>query len=317
MRKILFTTICALFAMTSFAQQEQQYTQFMYNKLAYNPGYAGSHETACITGIIRNQWLGLEGAPNTQILSFNMPILNQRVGIGANLTRHTIGISQKLTLDGVYSYRVRLATGTLGLGVQASVRYFNNNFADSRLVSTVPIALDNSIPSGARSKYVPNFGAGAYFSNERFYVGASIPRLLNNNIDFNETGTILSEEKLHGYIMTGYLFDINDKVSFKPQALLKFATNSPFDADVNASFIFNKKYIAGLTYRLGGSSNSAAGESLDLMVGAQISSHIFFGLSYDVTLSEIKDYSNGSIEGVIRYCIGKSEGEDIVNPRFF
>ncbi|MFK8007845.1 MAG: type IX secretion system membrane protein PorP/SprF [Saprospiraceae bacterium] len=317
MRKILFTFICALFAMTSFAQQEQHYTQFMYNKLAYNPGYAGSHETACVTGIIRSQWLGLEGAPNTQILSFNMPILNQRVGIGANLTRHTIGISQKLTLDAVYSYRIRLATGTLGLGVQASVRYFNNNFADSRLVSTVPIALDNSIPSGARSKYVPNFGAGAYFSNERFYVGASIPRLLGNNIDFNETGTILSEEKLHGYIMTGYLFDINENVSFKPQALLKFATNSPFDADVNASFIFNKKYIAGLTYRLGGSSNTAAGESLDIMVGAQISNHIFFGLSYDVTLSEIKDYSNGSIEGVVRYCIGKSEGEDIVNPRFF
>lgn len=317
MKNILFTFICTLFALTSFAQQEQQYTQFMYNKLAYNPGYAGSHETACITGIIRNQWQGLEGAPNTQILSFNMPILNQRVGIGANLTRHTIGISQKLTLDAVYSYRIRLATGTLGLGVQASVRYFNNNFADSRLVSTVPIALDNSIPTTARSKYVPNFGAGAYFSNERFYVGASIPRLVGNNIDFNETGTILSSEKLHGYLMTGYLFDINDNVSFKPQALLKFAANSPFDADVNASFIFNKKYIAGLTYRLGGSSTSAAGESLDLMVGAQISNHIFFGLSYDVTLSEIKDYSNGSIEGVVRYCIGKSEGEDIVNPRFF
>ena len=317
MRKILFTFICALLAMTSFAQQEQQYTQFMYNKLAYNPGYAGSHETACVTGIIRSQWLGLEGAPNTQILSFNMPILNQRVGIGANLTRHTIGISQKLTLDAVYSYRIRLATGTLGLGVQASVRYFNNDFADSRLVSTVPIALDNSIPTTARSKYVPNFGAGAYFSNERFYLGASIPRLVGNNIDFNETGTILSEEKLHGYVMTGYLFDINDNVSFKPQALLKFAANSPFDADINASFIFNKKFIAGLTYRLGGASDSGAGESLDLMVGAQISNHIFFGLSYDLTLSEIKDYSNGSIEGVVRYCIGKSEGEDIVNPRFF
>ena len=261
MKRILFTCICAFFALTTFAQQEQQYTQFMYNKLAYNPGYAGTNETACFTGIIRSQWLGLEGAPNTQVLSFDMPIMNQRVGIGANITRSTIGISERLTLDGVYSYRIRLATGTIGLGVQASIRYMNNDYANPDLVSTIPIALDGSIPVGNRSKYVPNFGAGAYFSNEKFYFGLSIPRFLTNNIDFNEVGTILSEEKLHGYLMAGYMFDINENVTFKPQVLLKYVNNAPFDADINASFIFSKRYIAGLTYRLGGSTQSG-GENL-------------------------------------------------------
>lgn len=317
MRKILFTFICALFAFTTFGQQEQQYTQFMYNKLAYNPGYAGSHETACFTGIIRSQWMGLNGAPNTQVLSFDMPVRNQRVGIGANITRNTIGISERLTLDGVYSYRIRMANGTLGLGVQASIRYLSNDYTDPDLISTVPLTADGSIPVGIRSKYVPNFGAGLYFNNEKFYIGASIPRFFTNNIDFNEVGTILSEEKVHGFVMAGYRFDINDNVAFKPQLLMKYAANSPFDADINASFVFNKKYVAGLTYRIGGSTQTGAGESFDLMVGAQITNHVLFGLSYDVTLSEIKDYSNGSIEGVVRYCIGKSEGEDIVNPRFF
>lgn len=317
MRKILFTFICALFAIASYAQQEQQYTQFMYNKLAYNPGYAGSHETACITGIVRSQWLGLEGAPNTQIVSFDMPVRNQRVGIGANLTRNTIGISQKLTLDGAYAYRIRMSNGTLGLGVQASIRYFNNDFTDPDLVSTVPLSMDGSIPVGQRSKYVPNFGAGAYFNNDKFYFGISVPRFINNNIDFNEVGSILSREALHGYLMAGYRFDINESVAFKPQILMKYATNSPFDADINASFIFSNKYTAGLTYRIGGSTQTGTGESFDLMIGAQITDHVLFGLSYDITLSEIKDYSNGSIEGVVRYCIGSSEGEDIVNPRFF
>ena len=317
MRKILFVFIFAFLATVTFAQQEQQYTQFMYNKLGYNPGYAGSHQNACLTGIIRSQWLGLEGAPNTQVLSFDMPIMNQRVGIGANITRNTIGISERITIDGIYSYRIRLATGTLGLGVQTSIRYFENDFTDPALVSTVPMALDGSIPAGARSKYVPNFGAGAYFNNERFYIGLSLPRLITNNIDFNEAGIILSEEKIHGFLMAGYLFDINENVGFKPQILMKYATHTPFDADINASFIFSKKYTAGLTYRLGGSSQSAVGESLDLMIGAQISNNFLFGLSYDITLSEIKDYSNGSIEGVVRYCIGTSEGNDIVNPRFF
>ena len=114
MRKFLFIIINVLTSLASFGQQEQQYTQFMYNKLGYNPAVAGSHELVCLTGIIRSQWLGLEGAPNTQVLSFDMPILNQRVGIGANITRNTIGISEKITIDGVYSYRFRLATGTLG-----------------------------------------------------------------------------------------------------------------------------------------------------------------------------------------------------------
>ena len=118
--------------------------------------------------------------------------------------------------------------------------------------------------------------------------------------------------------MVGYRFEVSENVDFKPQVLMKYANNSPFDADVNASLIFNKKYVAGVTARLGGSTQEGGIlESIDLMIGAQISSHVLFGLSYDVTLTEIKDYSNGSIEGLVRYCFGNSEGEDIVNPRFF
>ena len=317
MKKILTTLICSFLAVVAMGQQEQHYTQFMYNKLSYNPAYAGSNESACLTGIIRNQWAGLNGAPKTQVLSFNMPLRNQRVGIGANITRNTVGISERLTIDGAYSYRIRTATGMLGLGVMASIRYMSNDYTDPDLVSTIPTAMDGAIPAGTRSRYVPNFGAGAYFTNERLYVGLSIPRLLNNNIDFNEVGTTISREAIHAYLMVGYLFEISDNVDFKPQILMKYANNSPFDADVNASLIFNKKYVAGLTARLGGSSQVGAFESIDLMIGAQISSNILFGLSYDVTLSEIKDYSNGSIEGLVRYCFGNSEGEDIVNPRFF
>ena len=317
MRKILTTLICTFLAVVAMGQQEQHYTQFMYNKLSYNPAYAGSNESACVTGIIRSQWAGLNGAPKTQVLSFNMPLRNQRVGIGANITRNTVGISERLTIDGAYSYRIRTATGMLGLGLMGSIRYMSNDYTDPDLVSTIPTGLDGAIPAGTRSKYVPNFGAGAYYTNERLYIGLSIPRFFHNNIDFNEVGTTISKEATHAYLMVGYLFEVNDNVDFKPQILMKYAYHSPFDADINASLIFNKKYVAGLTYRLGGSTQTGIGESIDLMIGAQISNNVLFGLSYDMTLSEIKDYSNGSIEGLVRYCFGNSEGEDIVNPRFF
>ncbi|MEM6963674.1 MAG: type IX secretion system membrane protein PorP/SprF [Bacteroidota bacterium] len=317
MKKILTTIILASFALITFAQQEPQYTQFVYNKLGLNAGYAGSQETACLTVMFRNQWLGLKGAPNTQVLNFNMPILDRRVGIGGSITRSAIGISERITIEGTYSYRIRVATGMLGLGVQTSMRYLSNDFSSDELVSSAPLALDGAIPNGFRSKYVPNFGAGAYFQNEKFYLGVSVPRLLSNNVDFNEDGMRLSEETLHAYLMTGYLLEINEKVDFKPQLLVKYAAHAPFDADINASFVFSDLFTAGLTYRLGGGLERNSGESIDVLLGAQINSSFLFGISYDITLTKIREYTSGTIEGVVRYCVGKTEEKELINPRFF
>jgi len=317
MKNIIITALF-LFAVTfSYAQQEQQYTQFMYNKLGYNPGYAGSNDAACITGIYRNQWLGLEGAPQTQALSFNMPLMNKKVGVGLNLNRNTIGISETWTVDGAYSYRVPAGRGYLGLGLQASIRGIRNNYSDSRLTSTVPIGTDGSIPTGERSKYVPNFGVGLYYNTSNFYIGLSAPRLLNNNIDFNDIGDIIGEEVSHVYLMAGLIVEVSENLDFHPQILFKYADNSPFDADINASLIFNDKITAGLTYRVGGSSLTGGGESIDLLLGLQATDNVLVALAYDFTLSELKDYNSGSLEIALRYCFGRSSGDDFVNPRFF
>ncbi|MFK8101717.1 MAG: type IX secretion system membrane protein PorP/SprF [Saprospiraceae bacterium] len=317
MKKIIFTTVFSFAFLLGIAQQEQQYTQFMYNKLGLNPGYAGSREATCLTGIYRTQWIGLEGAPTTQMVSLNMPLLNRRIGVGLNIARNTIGISERWTVDAMYAYRLRLGRGTLGIGIQGSIRYVGMDYSDSRLVGTRPIGTDGSIPVGEKSKYVPNFGGGLYYSTERFYIGLSAPRFLKNSIDFSEVSDIESKEVDHIYMMAGVLFSLSDKVDFQPQFLMKYADNSPLDVDVNASLIFMDKYTVGLTYRLGGSTVTGGGESLDLLLGAQLTDQFLFGLSYDITLSEIKEYSNGSVEAVVRYCFGTSEGEDIINPRFF
>lgn len=316
MKNIVITILFLCIVGISYGQQEQQYTQFMYNKLGYNPAYAGSNPSACITGIYRNQWLGIEGAPQTQALSFNAPLFNQRVGVGINLNRNTIGISERWTLDGAYAYRVPMGRGSLGLGLQGSVRYLSNNYNDPRLESNIPIALDGSIPVGVQNKYIPNFGVGVYYNTERFYLGLSLPRILLNNIDFNDLSGEIGKEVRHAFFMAGLRIPINDNVAFQPQVLLKYAESSPFDADINASLIFSNRFTAGLTYRVGGSSQSA-GESIDLLLAGQLNDNILIGLSYDITLSELRESTSGSIELVLRYCLGNSEGEDFVNPRFF
>ncbi len=316
MKKTGLTIIASFLLMLGFAQQEQHFTQFMFNKLAYNPAYAGSNQTPCFTGIVRSQWIGLEGAPKTQVLTFDMPLLNNRVGLGANLIRNTIGVTENITTDIAYSYRIRVGMGTLSGGIQTSVRYLKNDY--NKVKATQPVNSDGSIPTGLQSKFVPNFGMGLYFNSENYYVGFSIPRLLQNNIDLADSDIVLSKEIRHFYLMAGFSFPVGDHVKIQPQALLKYVANTPFDADANISATFVDKFTLGVTYRLGGSSITGVGESLDVLIAAQITENLLFAASYDITLSDLKDYNSGSIEAALRYCLGgKAQGDEYINPRFF
>ena len=316
--KNIFTFIIILAASISvWGQQEDQFTQFMYYKMGFNPAYAGSQDGICITAMDRHQWVGIDGAPASQLITFNMPLFNNRVGLGASVVRHTIGITQKYTGEIVYAYRIPVGRGMLSMGLQGSVRLLRNDF--NMVQSTQPRELDEAIPTGGiQSKYIPNFGAGIYYSSRNFYLGFSSPRILENNIDFADLDAVISREVLHLYAMAGVLFNISEKVALQPQVLLKYVKGVPFDADANLNFIFFDKITAGLSYRLGGSQENNLGESASLLLGLQAGDSFFIGASYDYTLSELRDYNDGTFELVLRYCIGgKSEGDEYINPRFF
>lgn len=306
---IIRTTLFGLFILWSLgaaAQQEEQYTQFMQNKMAYNPAYAGSEPATAFTLLSRNQWLGLEGAPQTQMVGVNMPVLNQRIGVGINLFRHSIGITNKYTGTLSYAYHLNLGRGTLGLGVQGSVRLLQIDF--SQVQGAQPISQDPAIPAGLQSKYVPNFGAGIYFNNKKFYLGISAPRLLNANIDLADNQEVITREVSHFYLMSGLVVDLSDKVSLQPNLLVKYVNQAPFDADVNVSFVFDQKFIAGGSYRLGGSRQNSIGESLSGLVGFKFGGAVTLSISYDATLTALRQFNSGTIEGVLH--IGLGEGKE-------
>ena len=323
MRKIILLSFAILFALSSFAQQDQQYTQFMYNKLSYNPAYAGSMGLICATGIMRSQWLGLEGAPNTQLISMDASFYERRVGLGVNLVRHNIGVSDRYDFDAAYAYHVEVGKGMLGIGIQGTARYLKANFADERIIAIQAASTDASIPMGMQTKLLPNFGFGLYYNDDRTYVGLSAPRLIENNIDFLQESAIISREVRHLYLMGGYLMDLSEDVQFHPQLLVKYAQNVPLDVDVNLSAILSGKYVIGATFRVGGSTDGAPIESVDLLFSAQLRNNLIFGISYDVTVSALKSYNSGSLEAMVRYCFkgiesgGKKEQEEFMNPRFF
>jgi type IX secretion system PorP/SprF family membrane protein len=293
----------------ALAQQEAMYTQFMFNKLAYNPGYAGTFESPTLTLNYRKQWIGLDGAPSTQLISYDQPVLSNRVGIGGNLARTTIGISKITTFDVAYAYRIAFRRGYLGVGLQASIRHFYQDWSDDRLRADRPIPTDVAIPLLPESKLLPNFGAGVYYNARRWYAGIALPRIVRNNIDFSDAGQELSRESQHFNAMGGIKFYLTDDAVLTPQALIKYAVKAPLDAEVNVSLMLYKKFHSGLTYRMGGDTNYA-GESVDVLLGLQATDKLFFCVTYDIGLTRLRKFHNGTLELVARWWFNPPEGDD-------
>lgn len=292
------------------AQQEDAFAQFMYYKQAINPAQTGSSQGLNITGLVRNQWIGLSGAPKWQSLLFSMPLLNNRVGVGGNIYRHTIGITQITGLDGSYAYRLPVPRGFLSFGLQTSVRFMQQNFG--LVTGTQPIEQDESIPIGLQSKYLPNFGAGVYYESKRAYVGLSVPRLLRSNIDFSDKGQLITRETQHYYFMAGATIPLGESWELNPQTLWRYLPNAPFDADINLSAIFKKKISGGLSYRIGS-------ETAIVSTGLQLGDHLHLGMAFEASFSDIQKYNSGTAEVIIRYYLASKKGEnaEAVTPRFY
>ncbi len=317
MRYFYFTLLGLLLASGLWAQQEDQFTQFMHNKLGLNPAYAGATGETRVTALMRQQWLGIEGAPQTQLVTFNMAP-RKRLGVGGTISRSSIGITDRYTLEGSYAYRFELGNGYFGMGLSASMRMLQVRFNDVQANQSVDA--DGAIPNnGFQSRFVPNFGAGLYYNTKKFYLGVAAPRLLQNSINFANASATLTRERVHVFGMTGFVIPItsNEEIILQPHILLKYVEGAPFDADINMSVTFNKNFTGGVSYRIGGNKATGTGESIAALFSAQVSDKIMFGLSYDMTLTELRDHNSGSVELFMHYFVGGDrDGVILENPRF-
>ncbi len=318
MKKTLLKTLLFVLLITSLsAQQEQMSTQFMFNKLSLNPAFAGQEKYTGLTMMIRDQWNGIPGAPKTQMLTANLPRKIDKIGLGFTLKSRQIGIFKDNTVSGIYSYKFLFGENNLlSMGVELSGRTRLSNFTDPSVFATEGITLDPSIPKDKLNQTSVNIGYGLYLSTNRFYIGASVPRLIKNDLDYDKN-KFISEEVRHLFVMTGSAFPLKKDLVLSTQALLKFAEASPFDFDINASVTLEDKYTGGLTYRAGGAKTDI-GESLDLLFSFQVTDKLLIGFSNDFTLSSLRKYDNGSIELIINYALGKKKNKVVViNPRYF
>ncbi|MEL6923291.1 MAG: type IX secretion system membrane protein PorP/SprF [Bacteroidota bacterium] len=314
MNKLLTTLFFLIVvAVSATAQQESQYTQFMHNKLALNPAYAGARDVPSLLALYRNQWGGFPGAPKSILFSFNTPLAADKVGFGLTIENHTKGIQQDWGATMAYSYKITFDKNTnLRLALQGRLRQLSFDFASPDL--TPQQRNDPSVPANSDGNlYSGNFGLGAYLTHKSFYIGASVPAMLKNIIGFRESGETATVSP-HLYIMTGVTVPVSETFKIEPSLLTKYVNGGPFDMDINVSMIFDDRVSTGLSYRLGG--DDSFGESIDLTLFYLVSQDLGIGLAYDFTMSEIANYTSGSFEVMLRYDISKKSG-DIANPRFF
>ncbi len=318
MKKGTYILVLWLWVTSISAQQDQLYTQFGYNKLSFNPAYAGQDDYLSITAIYRDQWNGFPGAPEAQQVSVNLPRFKGNAGFGVHLERQSIGVSKSIAIHGSYAYKLRFSGDRmLSLGVMPSLRNLVKDFSDPRLVATEGVIDDPAVMRQRFSKNLFNVGLGTYYNHGNYYLGISVPRILRSSLEIGESGLGSNNEVWHYYIMGGAEFPINKDLSLTPQVLIRKSEVTPLTFDFNVGVKAFDKYNLSATYRSGGLLDDI-GESLAVTVGISVNKQFLIGFSNDFSLSEINQVTNGSIELLLYYrFVPDDPKKKVANPRFF
>ena len=293
------------------AQQDAQYTQYMYNTISINPAYAGSRGVLSIAALHRSQWVGLDGAPTTQTINLHTPV-SERVGVGLSIVNDEIGngTNQDTYFDGIFSYTVPVSEeGKLSFGLKAGGHLLNIDFSKLRNFNSEANA---TAFNGIDRKFAPNFGAGVYYHTESFYAGLSVPNFLKTEHFDNsgESTSFLAQERINIYLITGYVFDLNPRLKFKPAALVKAVQGAPLQLDISANFMFNENFTLGAAYRWDA--------AVSALLGFQLTDSFMIGLAYDRETTELgnSQFNDGSFEIMLRYELS-TRYKRVITPRFF
>jgi type IX secretion system PorP/SprF family membrane protein len=301
--------ILVLVSSISYAQQDAQYTQYMYNTILVNPAYAGSREAMSIFALHRTQWVGLDGAPVTNNFSIHTPINGSNVGLGLSVVNDRIGPSDENNIAVDFSYSINTSERyKLSFGLKASANLLNVDFTKLHIYNPGDPRFQNNIDN----KFSPNIGAGIYLHSDNTYFGLSAPYLLETN-HFDETAdnsasSFMAREKIHYYFIAGHVFDLNANVQFKPSILTKMVQGAPLQVDISGNFLINEKFTAGLAYRWDA--------AFSALVGFQVSDSWFVGYAYDMDTTKLAHYNSGSHELFLRYELF-NKNDRIISPRFF
>lgn len=294
-----------LLAIPSRAQQDSQYTQYMYNTANFNPAYAGSRDVLSIFGLHRTQWVGLDGAPTVNAFALHSPINNSNVGLGLSFINDRIGPSDENSISADFSYTVNTSeTFKLAFGLKATANLLNVDYTKLDIYDPNDPRFQRNIDNS----FTPNIGAGAYLYSQQTYIGLSVPAFLETKHYQDDGNYSTAKENMHFYLMGGHVFELSPDLKFKPSVLIKVVDGAPLQADLSANVLFSEKITVGVAYRWD--------SAVSAMAGFQITDGLFAGYAYDAETTKLATYNSGSHEIFLRFELFKKYNR-VVAPRFF
>lgn len=307
MRYLIYGLLFIWSITAMFGQQDPQYTQYMYNTQVINPAYTVSKDAFSAGLLYRTQWVGLDGAPKTATFSASKPLGRlENMGIGINLIHDEIGPAQQTFATVDYAYEINLSGNSkLAFGLKAGLDVLNVDFTKLNAYNPNDPYFEENIDN----RWQPQIGAGIYYYTDRFYAGISVPNFLKTkHFETSDSFQAVASERMHYYLISGYVFDLSYAVKFKPATMLKFVEGAPMQWDISANFLIHEKLTLGTAYRWDA--------AMSALAGFQINENWFIGVGYDYQLSDLEKYSDGSYEIILKFELFNPR-KSILTPRFF
>lgn len=300
--RYLLIAISSFFVASAFGQYTSLQSQYMFNSIALNPAATGSEDAMSIVGTFRAQWIGFPGAPTTQALTMHAPLKKLNSSIGAQLYADQIGVDNRTTVNGLYSYRFKLKKANLRLGLSGGVSFVQSNYAELQVFTPDDEEISTNTPVGV----LPNVGVGAYYTAEKYFLSFSIPMLLGHRFEGARFRSFSDVNNYNILMGGGYNFDLKNEMVLKPSVLLKMRVNNRPQLDINTKLQLNQRFDIGVSYR--------TEEALIGMFVVKMTNQFHAMYSFGMPLSAIVQNTFGSHELSIKYnFVYKSNSQ---GPRF-
>jgi type IX secretion system PorP/SprF family membrane protein len=318
-----------IISINSFGQQNIQLTQYIFNSLSVNPAYAGYKEVWFAQMALRKQWTGISDAPQTGQVSVDGLIdkYSKKMGIGLQVGADKLGPQAHTSAYVSYAYRLQLDaddTRRLSFGLGAGINQYSLDY--SRL--TAIDEGDQMATQTESSRMIPDLRIGVYYNAPKWYFGLSMLDLLSNKIrgftSGGSTADVIVNQR-HAYLISGYLFDLNDQIKLRPSLLVKEDFKGPTSVDINSMLILKDRIWLGASYRTGlklWKKDFEQGQTLSVQNSAAAVAQLFIteafrvGYSYDYSVSRLRSYESGSHEITLGLTLSKKPSK-MLTPRFF